>query len=179
MLRCTVMENLELNIDDDNILSLENKKRIEYFEIAASEAFQSEMDFKHGAVLVKNNEIIAKGCNYNFGEKICHGVYSVHAEVNVLQEAKRMKIDMKNVDLYVVRVSNLTGEFMISYPCKNCQKMIEKCNVRRTYYSIGDLDEYNERRKIQEMHEEKKKRRSKMPYHKRRKESYYKRMSFC
>lgn len=120
-------------------MNCENKRRREYLQIAGEIALKSSMRSKHGAVLVKNGEIIAEGYNYDYNQDTYHGHYSVHAEVNVLLQARNKKIlDLSDTDLYVVRVSKATGNFMLSKPCKNCTRMSIKYGIRCVYYSLGD-----------------------------------------
>ena len=138
-----IMENLNNTLEVN--LSIENKKRREYFKIAAGIAMQGQMRYRHGAILVKNGEIIAQGYNYDYGQDTYHGHYSVHAEVNVLLEARNKKItDLSDADLYVVRISPNTGNYLLSKPCDNCARMSIKHGVRRVYYSIGCGDETKE-----------------------------------
>lgn len=122
--------------------SLENKKRKMFFDVAMNIAKECPMKrCKHGAVLVKNNEIIAKGYNYSYNNKeTLHNHYAVHAEVNVILQAKSKGIkNLSETDLYVVRISNDNdNELMLSKPCKNCSKLILKYKVRRVYYSLGN-----------------------------------------
>lgn len=59
--------------------------RIEkFFSLAAEEAKQSDMHYKHGAVIVKGGHVVAKGHNSRRsrveGENYC----STHAEMNSL-----------------------------------------------------------------------------------------------
>ena len=111
------------------------------------QACRSEMVQKHGAVAVRYGSVVAQGYNYDFGQEIMHGHYSVHAEVNVILECKKQKIDLSEVDIYVIRLktqkirprrgkpyTKVLG-IQNSAPCENCARMKDRYGARRIFYS--------------------------------------------
>lgn len=107
---------------------------------------------KVGAVLVKNNQIIAKGVNsvpnkitpcteetclrkklnLKSGEnqELC---FVVHAEQNVLIDALNNKIDVKESTLYVTK-----------QPCIICAKMLINAGIKKIIYLKSYPDKYSE-----------------------------------
>lgn len=108
---------------------------------------------KVGAVLVKNNKIIAEGTNsvpegiepcteetcirkklkLKSGEKqeLC---FVVHAEQNALLDALKKKIEVKGSILYVTK-----------QPCIICAKMLINAGIKKIYYIKAYPDLYSER----------------------------------
>ena len=108
---------------------------------------------KVGAILVKNNKIIAEGTNsvpegiepcteetcirkklkLKSGEKqeLC---FVVHAEQNALLDALRKKIEVKGSVLYVTK-----------QPCIICAKMLINAGIKKIYYIKAYPDLYSER----------------------------------
>ena len=108
---------------------------------------------KVGAVLVKNNKIIAEGTNsvpegiepcteetcirkklkLKSGEKqeLC---FVVHAEQNALLDALRKKIEVKGSVLYVTK-----------QPCIICAKMLINAGIKKINYIKAYPDLYSER----------------------------------
>ena len=108
---------------------------------------------KVGAVLVKNNIIIAEGTNsvpegiepcteetcirkklkLKSGEKqeLC---FVVHAEQNALLDALKKKIEVKGSILYVTK-----------QPCIICAKMLINAGIKKIYYIKAYPDLYSER----------------------------------
>jgi len=112
-----------------------NKTQLYFFDLAKQEAQKSPMrKSKHGAVLVQGGKVLFKGYNYDFGQKMMHGQYSLHAEVNVILQGTRAKLNFKGVNIYVVRLGH-DGKLWSSKPCKNCQKLINKCCIDNVFYS--------------------------------------------
>jgi deoxycytidylate deaminase len=130
------------------LLEFENDK---HFEIAhltkleqnfilscVEQACRSSMCWKHGCIAVLNGDIVASSFNYDYGQEILHGHYSVHAEVGVILECKRRKIPLEQVDLYVVRIytrNKQVFQLSNSKPCRNCERMCRKNGVKNVYYS--------------------------------------------
>lgn len=108
---------------------------------------------KVGAILVKNNKIIAEGTNsvpegiepcteetcirkqlnLKSGEKqeLC---FVVHAEQNALLDALKKKIEVKGSILYVTK-----------QPCIICAKMLINAGIKKIYYIKAYPDLYSER----------------------------------
>jgi len=113
-----------------------NKTQLFFFELARQEAKKSTVKkSKHGAVLVQGSKVLFTGYNYDFGHKIMHGRYSLHAEANVILQARHAGYKtLKGMSLYVVRVG-YDNKLWCSKPCTNCRNLIGKCNVNQTFYS--------------------------------------------
>lgn len=121
-----------------------NDKQSYYLEIAAKVAMKSEMNHKHGAILVHKKQVIASGYNYYCGD------HSIHAEIAVISQIKgKMKKCLPDCELYVVRIgpNKFHDHLKYSRPCCNCQNYITKKFIKKTYYSTNyqydiTIDEY-------------------------------------
>lgn len=106
-----------------------------FFEEAYFQALKSEMNFNHGAVLIYRGRIIGKGHNtYNnssYNEKS-----SLHAEVSAIKDGlkKISQVELNKCELVIIRVNKL-GECLNSKPCCNCEKFINKHNIKKVFYS--------------------------------------------
>jgi len=98
-------------------------------------ASQSNMKFKMGAILFDNSKFVT-GFNRKFS--VTHPTrwksFSIHAEEMAILRASRVNIDFSNSTLVVVRI-NKNNELKRSYPCEQCQNLIQKFGVRNTYFS--------------------------------------------
>ena len=120
------------NIDPQNI----NGRHQYFLRYAANIAINSDMNHKHGAVIVHKKNVIAHGYNY-FDYK---NLVSVHAEVAALTNIKGRNNDiLKDCKMYVVRIGSdkLNEHFKYSKPCTNCQNYISKKCIKKTYYSTN------------------------------------------
>jgi len=101
--------------------------------IAIEEASKSNMNHKHGSVIVSRNKIVAKGHNFvriNLAEK-----YSTHAEENAINNLYKNH-RYTSLHLFVIRVMS-NGRIANSKPCKNCCQCIEKNNIiSKVFYSV-------------------------------------------
>lgn len=89
----------------------------------------SKCRHKHGAVLVKNGQVIAAGTNLQL-QTVSDANWrlaSLHAEEYVLSVAGT---NASGAILYVARVNN-SGESRLSLPCDRCRKKIYRAKVRR------------------------------------------------
>jgi len=112
-------------------------KRHRYFiDAAVEQAKKSKMKQRHGAVVVKGGEIIGSGQNYDYGLQIIHGHWSVHSEVNAIDDCKRNKKNIDGATIYVVRI-NPAGELRNSKPCSNCARWIFANGIHKVFYSIN------------------------------------------
>jgi len=105
-----------------------------YLNMAAKAATKSDMNHKHGAIIVYKKKIVAIGCNYYKGE------YSIHAEIDAISQLKgKEKSVLPESELYVVRIGpeKLSDHLKYSKPCYNCQNYILKKCIKRTYYSTN------------------------------------------
>lgn len=131
-----------------------------YLEIASKVALRSTcLRRAYGAVLVKNDEIIATGYNGSArGEENCcdtgkcwrqennipageryEECVAVHAEQNAIISAAR--VDMIGADLYLAGYSFDIGNgayYRINAePCKICRRMLKNAGIKRYYNQAG------------------------------------------
>lgn len=117
-----------------------------YLGIASAVAAKSTCLKKHyGAVIVKNNEIIATGYNGPpRGEKHCAECTksgcgkdmeeymtcpAVHAEMNAIISAARR--DMIDSDLYLSGIDAVSQKEIDPKPCKICERLIKNAGIAR------------------------------------------------
>lgn len=118
-----------------------------YLEIAKSVAKRSTcLRRQYGAVIVKNNEIIATGyngsprgevncCDTGICNRIGHAhndgdynsCHSVHAEQNCIISASRA--EMLGGTLYLAGFEN--GQVITAEPCPICARMIKNAGIKR------------------------------------------------
>jgi deoxycytidylate deaminase len=127
---------------EDEIFKAGNKKHQLFLCKAAEIAKQSNMNQKHGAIVVYKNKIIASGFNY-----ICdymNNNYSIHAEVSAISQMFHNKKLLELCDIYVVRIAPSVYNNCLknSKPCNSCSKFIKKYNIKNIYYSTNYY--YNE-----------------------------------
>lgn len=114
------------------------KKHEEYITIAYHLALKSNLNHKHGCVIVHKGKIISNGWNScTIGKD---KIFSIHAEVSAISKIKRFRNQNKileNSTLYVVRIGNDTCNqtFKLSKPCNNCSNFIQKMGIKKIYYS--------------------------------------------
>lgn len=125
--------------DEENVIDLKLHQKY-YFEIAANIARNSDMFQKHGAVIVYKKTIIATGFNsYSFNNK---SNFSMHAEIVAINNViKNYNKDiLSESKLYIVRIapeSKSKNILKYSKPCLNCQKYINKFNIKKIFYSTN------------------------------------------
>lgn len=110
-----------------------------FMECAIHEAKKSVMEQRHGAVIVKNNKIIASG--HNCYTQHFKQSWSTHAEVSaILQLSKKPRNFLKDCDMYVVRLGTkgMGYPLKLSKPCPCCKATINAMGIKRVYYSIND-----------------------------------------
>jgi len=96
------------------------------------QAAKSPMGFRHGAVIVKKGNIVARG--YNRYVLTC--VYSrltIHAEVDAIGNCSPH--DLYGATLYVVCIGLKNEILRMSKPCRSCTKKIERSTLGGVYYS--------------------------------------------
>jgi len=117
------------------------KKR--FVELAQRVALSSsEHMHRHGAVLVRGNNVVNVSSNRNaharFGQRFRRrdkGHATQHAELGCLLGLDRTVTSGST--MYVVRV-NRAGELRNSKPCHMCLSALEHCGVRKVYYTTND-----------------------------------------
>lgn len=98
--------------------------KLQYINLATDEANKSTLKCRHGAVLVKGGKVLSKGYNRD----------NIHAECMAIKNG--YKYWNKNVDLYIVRISD--NNLLMSKPCMKCVEKIRKTKINRIYYSNLD-----------------------------------------
>ena len=114
-----------------------------YVISAMEEALKSDCRCKHGAIIVKNGKIIARGHNKERGYDE-HGAtfpnkkITRHAEQNALLSCQDKK-ELRDADMYVVRVkmiaisknakndNKIREELSNSEPCSTCKQILINC----------------------------------------------------
>lgn len=112
------------------------KKDDDFFDIAINLAKKSTMQHKHGAIIVRNNEIIGQGINH-VSSVMSHS-WSCHAEIAAIQNCGlkgKDKQKLGDATLLVVRVAN-DGTPKLSKPCSSCTKQIQKLGIKKVFYSV-------------------------------------------
>lgn len=126
-------------LDEENPQNVNNRKRY-YFDIASKTAHRSNMFQKHGAIIVYKKNIISKGFNMYKGNS--KNIYSMHAEIVAINNAikNKHKEILSECELYVVRIGSNSMDNLLKYskPCINCQKYINKFNIKKIFYSTND-----------------------------------------
>lgn len=127
-----------------------NKTRRYYFELASSQAKKSILKSKHGAIGVYKGEIVAEGYNHYPKRQIknkeitLHGKRSVHAEASVILQCRFLGYNLREVEIYVVRIKwkRETGEYEYAYsrPCSKCTHEIIKNEIKTAFFSIDNKD---------------------------------------
>lgn len=114
-------------------------------DLALEIAKNSEMNNKHGCLIIKNGSIISTGFNkylapkgsppsQTFSSKKNHTKgRSIHAEVDAINNCCRK--DLNGAILLVARLDKNTGGCMNSEPCSNCKRVINKFNFSKIYYT--------------------------------------------
>jgi len=137
--KTSIMSNYFEYFDEENVMDLKLHQKY-YFDIAANIAKNSNMFQKHGAVIVYKKTIISTGYNsYSYNSKTN---FSIHAEIVAINNAiknsnKELLSDSK---LYIVRIApESKSKYILKYskPCLNCQKYINKFNIKKIFYSTN------------------------------------------
>jgi deoxycytidylate deaminase len=124
-----------------------NEKQKYYLNYAANIAMKSNMNHKHGAIIVYKKKIIATGFNYIINSY--YNEFSIHAEISAISSIKSIpnyKIILQECELYVVRIGpkELFNTLKYSKPCCNCQKAINKYDIKKVFYSTNyEYDKIN------------------------------------
>jgi deoxycytidylate deaminase len=100
------------------------------------------MTQRHGAVITRNGEIIAKGYNHHV-EHLNH-LFSLHAEMDAISDLKKRfsaecksKRWLKDCRLYVIRIGPDAQDnpLRMSKPCINCKQAIQQIGIPIVFYS--------------------------------------------
>lgn len=98
---------------------------------------------KVGALLVKDNRIIAQGYNgYISGcphQPIIengHNIATIHAELNAILDCAKRGVSCENSDIYITH-----------FPCLNCVKSICSVGINNVYY----INDYNNDNRVYDL----------------------------
>jgi deoxycytidylate deaminase len=117
----------------NNGLSTREKK---FLALATKVAEASDVDNKHGAVVVKNGRVLSLGVNKwrNKGlfQESYEPVLTVHAEIDALSRVS----DARGAVLYIARVERPKGS-KFSRPCWRCMAEIKKAGIKRIIFTVN------------------------------------------
>ena len=150
--------SVEQTFDNGSLLRTKNvsSKILRGLNGAANMAIKSELNFRHGSVLISSNRILAGGYNQSRSKYGNQCSCCLHAEVsclhnfvkNVCHEPFNGKIKNKKwqrvlsrATIYVVRiprVSNNLDYLNYSKPCSDCMNILKLYGVKNVIYSDND-----------------------------------------
>ena len=120
-------------------------RKEKFADLAYQQALESNMKFKHGAIITKGSKIVAKGNNIGTRTKILGQIQGcVHAEMSVANKLMNCiirKKDNKNLSKYtiwVVRINNdkkTSQKYVNSKPCLFCSRKLMKLGFTKIGYS--------------------------------------------
>lgn len=130
---------------------------VSYFMHEAKKLSQkSEMNHKHGCVIVRNGKIVATGYNHHYtsSHTNCNGIpkkFSVHAEECAVKNYCKKHLKSSSnapIQIYIVRCGIVYGKQKLknSKPCESCRNFMSYIEPNKIYYSIDDTKavvEYN------------------------------------
>lgn len=125
-----------------------SKKHQKFLDKAIELSKTSEMQLKHGAVLVKGSSVISVGINsrrndpYFMEDEVAKLHSAEHAEESCLRLAKKVG-NLTGAIIYIAR-TNRKGEPMNSKPCQRCITAIKAVGIRKIFYTINnEMDLYD------------------------------------
>lgn len=128
-------------------------KTSKYLIEAANIATKSELNYRHGAILVNSSRILSTGFNQSRSKFGSITTSCMHAEVACLHnfvtnychdsfngkiKNKKYKRLLNRSTLYVVRIpktDNSLNYLNFSQPCKDCERIIKCYGVKNIVYS--------------------------------------------
>lgn len=115
---------------------LSNKQR-SWLNLAKQLAEVSEVNHKHGAVVVKSGRPVSLGVNKWRNRDMLQSPdgynpnLTVHAEMDALSRVT----DPKGAVVYIARVGK-NGDERFSRPCNNCAKALAEAGVKAVVYTV-------------------------------------------
>lgn len=104
---------------------------------------------RHGAIIVKNGRIIARGINKLrtsakiIGQEQFNRNGTLHAEISAMRQVSPE--NLRGATIFIARILR-NGEQAMSKPCPRCLEAIKKAGIKRIYYTIESvIDLENER----------------------------------
>jgi deoxycytidylate deaminase len=78
---------------------------------------------------------------------------SLHAEVNAINKAKRTGVMLHECDLFIVRIGQTSMNFPLKYskPCERCANYIAENKIKKTFYSLNEVEDYDQNMSCQHM----------------------------
>lgn len=136
---------------EDRTIELSRSER-RFLGYAIQAAGMSTCNARHGAVLVKNGNVLAIGVNAmkndphvvspegpNVLAPSVHvmDMLSVHAEEAVLRANAS---EAENSVIYIARVGD-DGKPTMSKPCKSCQQLLKRYGVKKAIWTLAEAEE--------------------------------------
>ena len=125
------------------------KRHLNYLQRAQNLAEMSELQTKHGAIIVSSGVVLAEGINKKEAPRkklmsnytSCNYGQSVHAEydciydllINIRYGTSNVNIRRMKVDIYISRNS-----LEQSKPCHHCINLLKYIGIYRVFYTTGD-----------------------------------------
>lgn len=103
-----------------------------------------DSEFKVGAVLTKNGNVIGRGCNHTHktSPNSVSRHYGQHAEYRALRKSAKLGEKKNSYDLAKLRgaslfVARITpgGRVALAKPCIHCQSFLKHLGLKRIYYT--------------------------------------------
>ena len=125
--------------------------RIDYKYFNKAKQITAISDYRRvhvGCVAVYQGQIIGIGCNCNktHPAQKFYNQYRIdsdallpklHAEINCLNQIRRLDIDFSKVKLYIYRIRNDQPQGL-ARPCPSCMAAIQDLGIRDIYYTSND-----------------------------------------
>ena len=127
-------------------------RKSKFASLAYTQALQSDMNFKHGAIITKGSKVMASAMNHNRTQILGQTHSSVHAEIAVasklinqfIRKKTQNKYEYKNYlkkyIIWVVRAptyktGQLNNEYRNSLPCRMCINKLLSLGFNKIGYS--------------------------------------------
>lgn len=115
-----------------------SRRQRRLLNFASRIAVGSEVQHRHGAVIVKGGSIISTGVNKwrskTPNPPVNEGYnpdLSYHAEIDAINHANT---DLNGATIYVARI-NKHGEERLSRPCSRCASAIKEAGIKKVVYT--------------------------------------------
>jgi deoxycytidylate deaminase len=110
----------------------------QFIKLAEKISKNSSCKYQHGAVIVRNKDIVSVGINrlMGFDQTLTRFglVYSLHSEMDAIRKEHDIP---NNSTMYVAR-----SKYRSSKPCEICMRVIKKTNIKRVVFSnAGNMEE--------------------------------------
>lgn len=115
-----------------------SRKENSFLDLAVRLAESSDVDLKHGAVVVKNGRVLALGQNKWRNKDLKQAddqwepILTTHAEMDALSRVP----DAHGAVVYIGRIDD-NGNRKFSRPCWRCMDALHKAGVKRVVYTTN------------------------------------------